>query len=413
MQGISPRGLPPFADRDPQSKVVIGLGYGDEGKGMAVARETLRALANGLRVVNVRFNGGPQAAHNVRVMGSGDTVLHHTHSQFGSGSMFGALTVLTSGMLVDPLAIASEASHLSMLTQSNVMHDLIIDYKCPVIMPMHVEANHVIERKQHHGSTGRGVGVARAYEADVKAGKVDEDSLITMRSLLHSSLLAKQMLDLQDWIRERYGIEVGPSSELEVESEAIKISNGVEHLMRCGLQVIGGVDSVLRSYLRSDRHCVIFEGSQGVMLDERFGYFPHVTYGDMSAAGAFRAAGRILPVMGVTRTYHTRHGNGPLKSEGSVSIPEHDNVTNEWAGAFRTGLLMTDELYHASSCVPVSEVAVSCVDKYPGKYLDWDGNEVSADIGSLFDEIEDMCSAPVTVFGCGNFVQGWHDRKGK
>ena len=104
MQGISPKGMPPFVDREPQSKVVIGLGYGDEGKGMAVAHETLRALAHGLRVVNVRFNGGPQAAHNVRVMVNYATVLHHTHSQFGSGSMFGALTVLMRFVIVSEVA---------------------------------------------------------------------------------------------------------------------------------------------------------------------------------------------------------------------------------------------------------------------------------------------------------------------
>lgn len=409
MQWIRPKGMPPFADREPQSKVVIGLGYGDEGKGMAVARETLRALAHGLRVFNVRFNGGPQAAHNVRVMGSGYKVLHHTHSQFGSGAMFGALTVLTSDMLVDPLAIASEASHLSMLTERDVMRSLAIDCKCPVILPMHVEANHAIERKQRHGSTGRGVGVARAYEADVKAGKVDASLLPTVGSLFNPSELYDGMRALRSWIWERYEV---PVEDVGFDDARV-LSIGMRRLVGHGLGVFDDMDITLRQLLEDDeRNCIIFEGSQGVMLDERFGYFPHVTYGDMSAAGAFRAADRILPVMGVTRTYHTRHGNGPLKSEGSVSIPEHDNVTNEWAGAFRTGLLMTDELYHASSCVPVSEVAVSCVDKYPGKYLDWDGNEVSADIGSLFNEVESMCSAPVTVLGCGNFVQGWHDRKG-
>lgn len=409
MQGISPKGMPPFVDREPQSKVVIGLGYGDEGKGMAVAHETLRALAHGLRVVNVRFNGGPQAAHNVRVMGSGDTVLHHTHSQFGSGSMFGALTVLTSGMLVDPFAIASEASHLSMLTERDVIRSLLIDSECPVILPMHVEANHAIERKQRHGSTGRGVGVARAYEADAKAGKVDASLLPTVASLLDPDELYEKMRALRSWIWERYEVAV---EDVDLD-EARVISIGMRRLMRLGLGVFKDMDITLRQLIEDDEHfCVIFEGSQGVMLDERFGYFPHVTYGDMSAAGAFRAADRILPVMGVTRTYHTRHGNGPLKSEGSASIPEDDNVTNEWAGAFRTGLLMMDELYHASSCVPVSEVAVSCVDKYPGEYLGCDGSKVSADIGNLFNEVEDMCSAPVTVFGCGNFVQGWHDRKG-
>ena len=82
--------MPEGKNGKPVPAAIVGLGFGDEGKGMAVAHEVGRSRACGLDAMVVRFNGGPQAAHNVRVVDRDGNIRHHTHAQFGSGTLLGA-----------------------------------------------------------------------------------------------------------------------------------------------------------------------------------------------------------------------------------------------------------------------------------------------------------------------------------
>lgn len=393
---------------EPTHKVVLGLGYGDEGKGMAVAHEVARALAFGLRPLVVRFNGGPQAAHNVRVQTEDGEILHHTHSQFGSGALLGAKTILTKGMLFDPLSVASEASHLSFVTKRDVMPELMVDKACPVVLPIHAYANRQLERnrgERRHGSTGRGIGAARMCEHACKSGDVDPDMLIDVRSLFDATSLHDKTRFWTDWISRRYAIDM-PETDMRLAED---LADGMRHLVECGLRVTEFADETVRSSMH-DGHCVIFEGSQGLLLDERYGMFPHVTYGDMTADGAFDVAGRVLPVMGVTRSYQTRHGAGPLLTEGTYDAPEEDNGTTEWAGGFRTGLFDADKFELVTSCERFSEIAVSHMDSYPGRYCRHGLDEVDADADTFIWDIELLSNALVTVIGKGNMVHQWEDR---
>jgi len=392
----------------PKNKVVLGLGYGDEGKGMAVAHEVIRALAFGLTPVVVRFNGGPQAAHNVRVVGDDGNVLHHTHSQFGSGALLGADTIITKGMLFDPFSVANEASHLSFVTKSDSISKLMVDMACPVILPIHVYANQHLERgrgKHRHGSTGRGIGIARACEHACKTGDVDPHMLIDVKSLFQPNILLAKMQFWCKWISSQYGVEMEePSMGL-----AEDISNGVRRLNAYGMRVSEHTTDIVRENI-INFHCVIFEGSQGLLLDRRYGTFPHVTYGDMSAYGAFEVAGCKVPVMGVTRSYQTRHGNGPFPTEGTYDAPEVDNITTTWAGKFRTGLLDAAMFKSVTSWEPVDELAVSCMDRYPGKFCGYDHEVIETGPERFLSHLEHVAQAPVTVVGYGNTVGQWTDR---
>lgn len=393
---------------EPAHKVVLGLGYGDEGKGMAVAHEVARALAFGLRPIVVRFNGGPQAAHNVRVQTDDGNVMHHTHSQFGSGALLGAQTILAKGMLFDPLAVAREASHLSFVTKRDVMPDLMVDNACPVVLPIHAYVNQQLERTrgdERHGSTGRGIGVARACEHACKTGLVDRDMLIDVRSLFNATELNSKMRFWCEWISKQFHIEV----DVPIGGFADDMSDGMRRLVWDGMCVSEFTDDIVRSSMRNGR-CAIFEGSQGLLLDERYGAFPHVTYGDMTADGAFDVAGCRLPVMGVTRSYQTRHGAGPLPTEGTYDAPEEDNGTSEWAGKFRTGLFDGDTFSALMVKEGVDEIAVSCMDRYPGRYCDEFGGRVESDADDFILALENMAHAPVTVVGNGNMVHQWGDR---
>lgn len=390
---------------EPVHKVVLGIGYGDEGKGMAVAHEVARALAFGQKPLVVRFNGGPQAAHNVRVQ-TEDGILHHTHSQFGSGALLGAKTVLARGMLFDPLSVAAEASHLSFVTKRDVMPELLVDKACPVVLPIHAHANQLLERMRgdgRHGSTGRGIGVARACEHACRRGEVDPHWLIDVRSLFDAGELHSKLGFWVRWIAAQYHVVMDEPNRGFAEG----VSNGMRHLVECGMRVIESTDDVVRYCMRNG-WCVTFEGSQGLLLDERYGAFPHVTYGDMTARGAFDVAGCELPVMGVTRSYQTRHGAGPLPTEGTYGAPEEDNGTTMWAGEFRTGLLDASRLEIVTHCERFDELAVSCMDRYPGRYCRH--GEIAADADRFIREVELLSSTPVRVIGNGNMVHQWEDR---
>src|SRR5207244_7502212 len=114
--------------------LAIGLAFGDCGKGSIVDYLVRRERAHTV----VRFNGGPQAGHNV-VTPDGR---HHTFSQFGSGTFItGVRTLLSRFMLIEPYALLNEAEHLRQIGLPDAMARLSIDARCPIITPAHQAAN--------------------------------------------------------------------------------------------------------------------------------------------------------------------------------------------------------------------------------------------------------------------------------
>ena len=373
---------------------IVGLGFGDEGKGMATLYETKRAMTAGCEPVVVRFNGGPQAAHNVRLVRDGK-VLHHTHSQFGSGTLLGAKTYYLKSALFDPMRLEPEAMHLYDLTHRNVMLSMYVDMDCPVVLNMHAYANVAIEemRREHgmeHGSTGSGVGVARWCHENLGTN--------TVRNLLMGNIDVGEMVDA---INEHYGMDL----DRQHEEHALEGTTRVMwNLVNQGLHVIeGGEDAVASLDAR-----LIYEGSQGVFLDERYGYFPHVTYGDMLPTVpidllAHRSCG--LHVIGVTRSYGTRHGAGPMPFEGMCDIGELDNVGG-LAGKFRTGLLSLRHLDKAVRIANVGAIAVSHMDRYPGRFADMSGIVRDAAEDEFVAAIEEV-GATVEIMGRGPLLCDW------
>lgn len=377
-----------------QSEVVIGLGYGDEGKGMAVLHDTSTHVRRGQPVLNVRFNGGPQAAHNVRMVRDGN-VLHHTHSQFGSGTLLGARTVIASGMLFDPLRVEPEACHLFDLMGEDVMGRLMVDRACNVILPSHVAVNRALELSRgesRHGSTGSGIGVARSCQ-DAGLG-------VELAEVLDGSG-RKRIGEIAEYLYDRFHVVV------DVGEQYALVENAARQLVINGMQVTDDAAQEVRDSL-SLGAAVIFEGAQGILLDERYGSFPHVTYGDMTPDGALAMAPKA-EVIGVTRSYATRHGNGPLPYEGSCDIPEVDNGETEWAGGFRTALLSMESLGHAADAVMPDSLIISHLDRYPGSYVDACGHERRADEGRLISAVERACRSYVCAVGRGPLLDQWAD----
>jgi len=335
--------------------IVVGLGYGDEGKGSIV--EYLADKHNSSLVV--RFNGGPQAAHNV-VDNDGT---HHTFSQFGSASLLGAHTFLSQQVYVDPGALLNEAEHLDELGCAAPFRRLWVHKKCPLITPYHKVINQLKEVHGKHGSCGIGYGEAVAdilkYGHYVVPVVADLRHPGRLREKLHA-LRERKLPIIQDLLLKEAREKLDEAHLID------KIMNRWEPF----LGPEGCLQIVDSEFLpsRTDEHPVIFEGAQGALLHEGYGWAPHVTWSDPSAVNAHHILndaefeGR-REVIGVTRTYHTRHGAGPFVSEVKepIYVDKH-NGDDGWQGYFRTGLLDLVALRYGVAVSRCDQIAMTHMD---------------------------------------------------
>lgn len=322
--------------------MVVDLAFGDCGKGSIVDYLCRREAAHCV----VRFNGGPQAGHNV-VTPDGR---HHTFSQFGSGTFLpGVRTLLSRFMLIDPYALLNEEHHLDEIGVTDPTARLMIDRRCIVITPAHQAANRLRELwrgESAHGTCGTGVGEAMRDAAE------RPDLVLYAAELGDRAGLKKKLLAV--WERKREELRAA-IAELKNHSRAqdsintlidpawVEVASDVYVDVARRASLIDEPD--VRSLLCSEG-AVIFEGAQGVLLDERFGFHPHTTWSTTTFANADALLDEAgyeseRPRIGVLRSYFTRHGPGPMVTEDpslSAALPEPHNDNAGWQGQFRVGV---------------------------------------------------------------------------
>jgi adenylosuccinate synthase len=294
--------------------IVVDLGYGDAGKGTVVDW----LCARGPYAAVVRFNGGAQAAHNV-VTTDGR---HHTFAQFGSGTFTpGVVTHLSRFMLVDPLALSAEAGHLAGLGVRDALERLTVDREALLTTPYHRAANRARETAVRHGSCGMGIGETARYALAC-------DDAPRVGDCLSPARLRRRLTRLRDALFD----ELGP---LDVPSVADCAEAFAAFAGRVRITGSGFLTGLLR------RGPVVFEGAQGVLLDERFGFHPYTTWSTTTYENAetlLAEAGAGARRLGVLRAYQTRHGPGPFATEDpGLDRPEPHNGHGRWQGAFRVG----------------------------------------------------------------------------
>jgi adenylosuccinate synthase len=334
-------------DRDRPHTVVVDLGFGDAGKGATVDR----LCRDGGAAAVVRFNGGAQAAHNV-VTADGR---HHTFAQFGSGTLRGVPTLLSRFTAVDPLALAAEADALRVLGVPDPYGLLRVDRAAPLTTPYHAAAGRLREQARgaaRHGSCGMGVGEAARY-ALAHPGDAPTAGDCASRP----RLLARLRL-LRDRLTDELGPLAAPPPEACADAytafaRAVTLTDG----------------AALRDLAR--RGPLVFEGAQGVLLDEWHGFHPYTTWSTATFGNAEEllaeagAAGEGLR-LGVLRTYTTRHGPGPLVTEDpglTALLPEPHNGDGRWQGPFRAGHFdAVAHAYAAEVCGGVDALAVTHLD---------------------------------------------------
>ena len=332
---------------------LVGLGFGDEGKGSIVDYLSGRYSPYGPRHFStvVRFNGGAQAGHRV-VTGDGR---QHVFSQFGSGYFNGTLTHLSQHSLVDPLALVSEAEELDRKSVGRAFGTITIDRNALLTTPFHSAANKAAEVARgadRHGSCGMGIGETMRFFL------AHPDDAPRVGDAQDRKTLQKKLYALHD-----YYIGVVPTEDMPPIGLLLDVYREFANFAKI-------VDERFLPLLMQHSN-VLFEGAQGVLLDQDYGFHPYTTWSRTTTANI-----KDLPdveVIGVIRAYATRHGAGPFPTEVeayAALAPDVANVDGQWQGNFRVGnfdLVLAryaaDVLRHLGT--PLDQVALTNVDRVP------------------------------------------------
>lgn len=354
--------------------VVIDLGFGDQGKGTLTDFLVREASPRGTVAV-VRYNGGAQAAHNV-VTPDGR---HHTFSQVGSGAFVaGAKTFLSRYVALQPWALQVELRHLHGKGVRDAADRLLVSEEAPIITPFHRAANRLREWERGgdaHGSCGIGFG-----ETVADARTLSGDDVLRASDLRSGEATQRKLARIQERKRDllrdvaRAAWEAGVlTEELQDLSDprmAAVWTSAVEPSTALRIVCEDEVAAAVR-----DSATLVFEGAQGVLLDEWRGFHPHTTWSDCTGQNAMSllaewAPGATVERLGVLRAYATRHGAGPLPTEDSamtVALPESHNDHRGFQGAFRVGSFDAVLARYAVACVGgVDGIALTCVDRVVG-----------------------------------------------
>ena len=306
---------------------VIGLGFGDEGKGMVTSY--LCSYYNNPMVV--RYSGGHQAGHTVVHNG-----IKHTFANFGCGTLQGCPTYWSKYCTVDPVGLLNELKIL--IDKMGIDFDgikIYIHNEAPVTTPYDMLYNRQREKDMMHGTCGVGFGATIERE---------ESNFHLQFSDLFNPTILKIKLEM---IAKYYNMFLDDEEAIEglgVFMEAIDVLNN-RKLFPADVVVPVNSNEV------PAHPNTIYEGSQGLLLDQDIGFFPHVT---RSTVGRRRLDNFIYhydEVWYVTRAYQTRHGEGPMTNEDVpctfVNLDDETNVLNEHQGLFRRTILDLDLLNYA------------------------------------------------------------------
>jgi adenylosuccinate synthase len=288
----------------PNTSCVVGVQWGDEGKGKIVDILSQKAA------VVVRFQGGGNAGHTVVVEG-----VKHVLHLIPSGILHKSICVIANGVVVDPVQLLDEIAELR---KRGIKVDgrLFLSDRAHVVMPWHKFLDKHSEGsagKQKIGTTQRGIGPCYADKAARKGIRVADlynpdlfrDRVFAMTSeknkILQALYGATELLDPQRIVDEYAGY-----------AERLKayVTDAVE-------LVNGAIDK---------GRSVLFEGAQGSLLDIDFGTYPFVTSSNSDACGISSGTGvppkKIGRILGVAKAYCTRVGEGPFPTELTDGLGE-------------------------------------------------------------------------------------------
>lgn len=293
--------------------VLLGLQWGDEGKGKIVDY-----LAQGYDII-ARFQGGPNAGHTLYVDGNKVVLRTIPSGVFNPNS----LNLIGNGVVIDPVTLKEEIEGLKKIGV-NVDHNLFIAHKAHLILPSHRAldaASEAAKGKDKIGSTLKGIGPAymdKTGRNGLRVGDVltaDWKDRYNKLKAKHQEMLAVYN-DIPEW-----------------EAWEADFFDAITYLQN--LNIVNG-EYWLNDHLNNGKK-VLAEGAQGSMLDVDYGTYPFVTSSNTITAGVCTGLGiapqKIRDVYGITKAYCTRVGSGPFPTELFDETGEQLRVAGHEFGA--------------------------------------------------------------------------------
>ena len=332
--------------------VVVGLQYGDEGKGKIT--DVLSAKSDYV----VRFQGGDNAGHTVYV-GDEKFVLHLLPS--GVLQCKGKC-VIANGVVVNPKAFIHEIEEIE--KRGLKTDHIFISRRAHIIMPYHILLD--TYREEEEGGTQIGTtkkGIGPCYED--KIARVG----IRMIDLLNPEILREKIeknLKVKNALFEKY-----------YGKPALNIDEVYREFLDIGQQLknrIVDTELELNEAIKEGKN-ILFEGAQALMLDIDFGTYPFVTSSSPSTGGVCTGAGipptSLQNLIGVAKAYCTRVGNGPFPSELNDELGEKIRQVGHEFGATtgrprRTGWLDLVSLKHACMINGINNLVITKLDVLTG-----------------------------------------------
>ncbi len=284
--------------------VVVGSQWGDEGKGKIV--DWLSSEAD----VVVRFQGGHNAGHTLVING-----VTYKLRLLPSGIVRkNKISIIGNGVVVDPWALLDEIEELKSKGVKISPKNLIISESANLILPFHREMDEIREDSAGNakiGTTRRGIGPA--YEDKVGRRSIRVMDLLSKENLNHR---LETVLMHHNAIRKGLGKKIFKKDKLI--NDLLKIA---PEILKYSHPVWKKIDEFKKKYKK-----ILFEGAQGVLLDVDHGTYPFVTSSNTVASSAATGSGcgpnTISYVLGITKAYTTRVGEGPFPTELKDQIGE-------------------------------------------------------------------------------------------
>ena len=294
--------------------VVIGSQWGDEGKGKVV--DVFSAQADYV----VRYQGGANAGHTLKVQGKEEVILH----LIPSGILHPQVScVISSGLALDVKALCEEIQALEKSGYLKSPKQLLISDSATLLFPYHKQLDQARERKAHHekiGTTGKGIGPAYESRAERKA-LIFADLFESFEVLLTK---LKKSAQEKNFLLEHFYKDT-PISLEDLAKELLQLRE-ILRPYRCQ-----STSLVIYEALKEGKN-VLFEGAQGCLLDILHGTYPYVTSSSSMVGGALTGVGigpqKISKVLAITKAYTTRVGSGPFPTECS-STPDGVHLQEE------------------------------------------------------------------------------------
>ena len=285
--------------------VVIGSQWGDEGKGKIV--DWLSSEAD----VVIRFQGGHNAGHTLVIDG-----ITYKLRLLPSGIVRkNKISIIGNGVVIDPWALIDEIKEIKLKGVDIDHNNLIISESANLILPFHKEMDEIREDaagKAKIGTTRRGIGPA--YEDKVGRRSIRVMDLLSEKNLDNR---LKTVLMHHNAIRKGLGKSIYQKDKLK------------KDLMKIAPEILNYSQPVWKKIdeFKKNGKKILFEGAQGILLDVDHGTYPFVTSSNTVASAAATGTGcgpnSINYVLGITKAYTTRVGEGPFPTELKDSIGKH------------------------------------------------------------------------------------------